>query len=572
MLTTYRIVLVFLFMCVVEGGHFMPGWNMPVDDRHRTLRAAKRRSEFERRDDFLTLRKDVELVYAEERDLQDEDDQIFSSRLRLQANRPVLFLEDFDHLLSEVDCDESEMSITVVQVDVFDEARMACSTLIHGLVLSSHESCNTGHGAHSVFNVLAMDFDEETLRIVLHVQNSTIKQAFPSISFSFGLTSETHSVYQHDRLSKRNSPSRIIERSPAEPSAIVYTNDTSNTASLNFSQIDTTFKLPGNVSFPFDLGCRNCTGTGDLILSTTHFEFNELANIFNGTDDDLVKSGAIQMDLKGFQMSIGLRATPELEVSQDINIFKYTIIGVTIPGIGMVGFGFSLDLQFQAALNTSMEIGFGFDVVVPDSYIRLDVAELQNCAIEGFNPEITAQPLRSNISDIEMTLLAGLKQSFPFGLSILGFDLTFGPFLSAPNFNLEATQFLSTEVGADCEKNGTTDSKFKEEFTNLTHVQYNVGFAAGIQVPVIGDITIAPTDIPLATQCLVYQTEGAETGLMLATAALASITTPPEASASASDSPGKKGDAGGSRAMLPKWYSPVVVLTFCAIAVVLVVA
>jgi hypothetical protein len=39
---------------------------------------------------------------------------------------------------------------------------------------------------------------------------------------------------------------------------------------------------------------------------------------------------------------------------------------------------------------------------VPDSSIVADVAETQNSGITGLNPTVTAQLLRSNISDVEV--------------------------------------------------------------------------------------------------------------------------------------------------------------------------
>lgn len=176
------------------------------------------------------------------------------------------------------------------------------------------------------------------------MQNSTVKDAFPRILFDFGYSDEGFTIHRHDRLERPTSTSlplgkrqvtaetdttTVVATTIAVPSASATPNDTVNTGSLAFEELDTTFMLPGNVSLPFDLGCQNCSGKGEIILSTVHFEFNSLGTLFSGEDDDLVKTGAVQLDLKGFEMSIGLRATPE-ETDEDINIFQKEIIGVEV--------------------------------------------------------------------------------------------------------------------------------------------------------------------------------------------------------------------------------------------------
>lgn len=71
------------------------------------------------------------------------------SQLQLQANKPILFLENYDHLLTDVECYESTMTITFRNGDAYNKAHTACGSLINGLVVSSHFTCSDD-GAHSV--------------------------------------------------------------------------------------------------------------------------------------------------------------------------------------------------------------------------------------------------------------------------------------------------------------------------------------------------------------------------------------------------------------------------------------
>lgn len=114
------------------------------------------------------------------------------------------------------------------------------------------------------------------------------------------------------------------------------------------------------------------------------------------------------------------------------------------------------------------------------------------------------------------------------GVKFFGVGLDVGPFLSLPHLTLNATQLPSTEVGANCKAKEETVQQFKDSYKNLTHVQYGVGIGGGIDID-LGwfedyPITFASKQLDVATQCLVYKSDGPSIGLAYATSALAEIT------------------------------------------------
>jgi hypothetical protein len=371
-----------------------------------------------------------------------------------------------------------------------------------------------------------------------------LDEAFTHKTFDFGQIDEPHTIHQHDRLSRRGFLDVVIApfkslfddlsddvkkalRAAGEIADDIFEQrDSENTASLDFSQIDTTFTFPTGDSLPYDLGCTNCTGKGNIILRTAHFEFG-LKELVNGGDDDPIKSGHVELEFSGFEMSIGLRATPPpIPLSKSFSVVKLPLSGIQIPGIGKIDLHFEFDLQFEAQVNTGVELGFGFDVVVPNSIIRADMAEVKNSGIEGFNPTITAHQISTNSSNSDIFLLAGFQQKLPIGLEILKISQEIIPYLSLPTLTMNVTHLDSTQVGANCEANGETDPRFQQQFDNVVHVEYDVGFGAGIDMPdPIPDIPSVETKVTLATQCLVRQTDGP--GFADATAVLASITAAP---------------------------------------------
>jgi hypothetical protein len=86
---------------------------------------------------------------------------------------------------------------------------------------------------------------------------------------------------------------------------------------------------------------------------------------------------------------------------------------------------------------------------------------------------------------------------------------------------VNVTQLSSSDVGANCEQGGDSDPEFQEQFDNLTHVEYRLNLAAGIEFPFIDPLTLVSVPFSLTTQCLAYKTAGPETGLAVATSVLA---------------------------------------------------
>lgn len=73
-----------------------------------------------------------------------------TSTLQMQSDRPALFLEDFDHLLDEVECNDSTMVVTFRYIENYRSAYAERYSMINGWIVSSHLTCSE-EGAHSVF-------------------------------------------------------------------------------------------------------------------------------------------------------------------------------------------------------------------------------------------------------------------------------------------------------------------------------------------------------------------------------------------------------------------------------------
>ena len=69
---------------------------------------------------------------------------------QMSSKEPTLFLEDFDHLLHEVECTASTMSIKFRLSAKYKRACAQTEGLIHGWIVSSHMTCSED-GAHAVY-------------------------------------------------------------------------------------------------------------------------------------------------------------------------------------------------------------------------------------------------------------------------------------------------------------------------------------------------------------------------------------------------------------------------------------
>jgi hypothetical protein len=165
------------------------------------------------------------------------------------------------------------------------------------------------------------------------VEETTLRSAFRNITFDLYHTLEAYVVHEHNRLAKkRQDEPTVTDTASTQPStrpsptASEPPPDSTQTADLSFQELNSTFKLSEYDVLPFDLGCRNCTGTGELALKVTNFAFNS----FDSPYDDWIYSGAVEIDLTGFSLSIGLRVTPEDDYEDTITIFEKTVIGVEV--------------------------------------------------------------------------------------------------------------------------------------------------------------------------------------------------------------------------------------------------
>jgi hypothetical protein len=106
--------------------------------RFETLRAAKLYGNIHDRSDDFFFGREIGLIYSHD---WTQREQMYSY-VHLESDRPTLLLENFDHLLQEVNCHESTMSIVFKDSEIHCRAKDVTKLLVGGILVSSHHTCS----------------------------------------------------------------------------------------------------------------------------------------------------------------------------------------------------------------------------------------------------------------------------------------------------------------------------------------------------------------------------------------------------------------------------------------------
>ncbi len=72
------------------------------------------------------------------------------SQIKVGSQKPILNLEEIEHHLQDVECGDGTMKLHFVDAVSARDARFACHSEKGGLVVTSHETCNS-EGKRTVY-------------------------------------------------------------------------------------------------------------------------------------------------------------------------------------------------------------------------------------------------------------------------------------------------------------------------------------------------------------------------------------------------------------------------------------
>ncbi|KAF2011857.1 hypothetical protein BU24DRAFT_465450 [Aaosphaeria arxii CBS 175.79] len=431
----------------------------------RVLRAATRSSDLYRRSNKIEKKYSASLSYVDGANGQ----TVFASQVKVGSERPVLKLEDIDHHLQDVECKGDSMKLRFGDKVHARDTRNACHG---GVIITSHEGCNA-EGERSFYKVDKVDEADDGLTLDLIIISKEWEEAFSSVTIDFGSTDESHIIRRHEDFRKL----RMLRRQDPTPTAppqmlalSVPTDDPADiknaTLDIASSNINTTFgsdrflsglaDLTAQPDLPVDIGCKNCTTTGNIVLSRGSIDVDMSTLIF-GIDKghkkprlSAIKSGFFELAANDVSAHIELFAQLKRGGSYDIEYLAIPVVGFAIPNVGKAGLTYTAAIH--AAFNMSdspLELNTGFAMKVPEkSSIRLDLANLPASGIFGFpNTTLTPLPTMAGVSDLDMFFDLSMRAAVNVGFDVLSrFQAEVSINLDLPKSNLR----LTTEPDPSC--------------------------------------------------------------------------------------------------------------------------
>ncbi|KIX09401.1 uncharacterized protein Z518_00480 [Rhinocladiella mackenziei CBS 650.93] len=540
----------------------------------RTLKAATVYSDILKRTNDLNPVHSAELVYADDENHNGQQ-PIFSSTLRVESHTPFIVLEHIEHLLTDIQCSKTVLTITFHSRADFDVAQQSWMDLESGHIIATDAGCGYAEeGARVPFQINSATFINDSKTVIFSIEENEWHQAFHHINLSFNHSPELHSFHRprYHKLNRRqeqeSSESPSPTSSPLEltatsliPSDTATATATSLSIDLSHGVQDVWFptSLPGGVqplpSLPIAIGCKQCSTAGTLTLAQGEWD---LLDVEDWTDvdnfTDIISLGYVQLVIEDLVAHVELQISPALEGEMSLPLFSIPVFGFAIPRIGAGGILVEPTLSLSWELSGGIEMSYGFELnpdadtsilhaQIPDLNISLNFADPASSTVTGLDDvSLTDVPFQANISDISLTLDLSLTPHITLGMEM--FDLLFaevGTYLDLPKTTVTITQLATDTVNAQCDNRSDDaplpahEADFEDLFHNLTHVAG--GFELGVGVDMRAGVDGLPrldfssawplATVPVAalpTKCLAFQTDAPSgPGFTPAVSALAEV-------------------------------------------------
>lgn len=199
------------------------------------------------------------------------------------------------------------------------------------------------------------------------------------MDISFGHTTEDHLFRRHSDFAKVRGKRQSIDI----PSNI-SNSSTNVTFPLSSQFIGTTFsaesffggleQLVPLPQPPIEMGCNNCTTTGNIVLTQGAFnvdtkQIDLVPDFLQGVDDgkeisNVITSGFFELAANDLSAHLDLFAKPKASGSFEIDLFTLPVLGFVIPGIGKAGAVFEPKITADFEISGGFELNYGIEVTV----------------------------------------------------------------------------------------------------------------------------------------------------------------------------------------------------------------
>lgn len=224
-----------------------------------------------------------------------------------------------------------------------------------------------------------MTFTEDSQSLELSVVQTLWENAFSHIAITFGHTTSPHLLRRHTSFAKVRAKRQNISI-PSNTSSTI----SSAIFNLRSTFTDKTFKTEDFLlgldqllpipQVPLEIGCKNCTTTGEITLTQGAFSIDTsqidiVPDFLQGGDDgksinNVITSGFFELAATNVAAHLELFAKPKTSGAYEIALFKVPVVGFVIPGIGRAGAVFEPRIAVDFEVSGGFELGYGVDVAV----------------------------------------------------------------------------------------------------------------------------------------------------------------------------------------------------------------
>ena len=230
-----------------------------------------------------------------------------------------------------------------------------------------------------------MSFAKEGVALDLAVTESLWQDAFDNLDINFGHTRYDHIYRRHSNFLRARKKRQIdvadllSKATPGNGTDLKFdltseVLDRTFTAADFLSGIDSIANLPVVPDLPIEIGCKNCSTRGQIVLTQGAIKIDTkqidlVPDIFDGGDDgksitNVLKGGFMELAVKGLGARLEMFARPIKSGSYVISLFPLPVLGFTIPGIGQAGASFEPQISVDFEIDGEIAVNYGIDVTV----------------------------------------------------------------------------------------------------------------------------------------------------------------------------------------------------------------
>ncbi|KIP10303.1 hypothetical protein PHLGIDRAFT_11390 [Phlebiopsis gigantea 11061_1 CR5-6] len=448
--------------------------------------------------------------------------------LGAQEHRPILLLENFDHLLLGIVCHDidRELGTKAIALDfmddfAFEEALSQWTTFEEFILITAHESCNNLND-RGTWAVLGVVDDSAALRLTLVVEQVTLRDVVKSFAVRYDHTgARSWSAAESASLARRaehiethvfhgDFDPKLPARLPIFPPNLTLNNDigqdvisycadgaSSDLQNVGFDLTCINCVMKTNVTVGFDLDVTisdacltdfdaSCLAFNAMAMNITIEEFQQYIDLEIFFSDTISKS----MEYKVLELPVG----PSLVVEE---------LQLTIgPAIG-------IQVEFDIDISTRINFTYGAQGHIPGgAFASFDLVDGSG----DFNPSFSAKgwegssvdqiPLRVNSGEFNITTDVAFIPFVELALEVENIGLALRLIQNVPE--VITTAEVKTNVSRNCSPLGNTDyESFALAFTvasgmelsTIAELIFEKG-SVGKNFPTLWNHTLWEHDVP----------------------------------------------------------------------------